>query len=103
MQAALDAGASVDDFDGYATPLYYAVNRQHLAAAKLLVERGADVNAGTKIYGTCQKRHLPGWTAACDSRPDYLAGRNRPESKLISQYWRKNFPTVASRNRVISC
>jgi cytochrome c len=48
IAAALDAGANVNDFDVFATPLYYAVNRQHLDAAKLLIERGADVSAGTK-------------------------------------------------------
>ena len=51
IAAALDAGANVNDFDAFATPLYYAVNRQHLDAAKLLIERGADVNVGTKIGG----------------------------------------------------
>ncbi|RRH94774.1 hypothetical protein EH240_26145 [Mesorhizobium tamadayense] len=51
ITAALDAGANVNDPDGYATPLYYAVSRQHLDAAKLLIERGADVNAGSKIGG----------------------------------------------------
>lgn len=49
IAAALDAGANVNDFDVFATPLYYTVNRQHLDAAKLLIERGADVSAGTKI------------------------------------------------------
>jgi cytochrome c len=49
IAAALDAGANVNDFDVFATPLYYAVNRQHLDAAKLLIERGADINAGTKM------------------------------------------------------
>src|SRR5262249_58893801 len=52
ITAALDAGANVNDFDVFATPLYYAVNRQHLDAAKLLIERGADVNAGTKTGDT---------------------------------------------------
>src|SRR5262245_1743987 len=52
IAAALDAGANVNDFDVFATPLYYAVNKQHLDAAKLLIERGADVNAGTKIGDT---------------------------------------------------
>ncbi|RRH94247.1 hypothetical protein EH240_27590 [Mesorhizobium tamadayense] len=51
IAAALDAGANVNGPDGYATPLYYAVSRQHLGAAKLLIERGADVNAGSKIGG----------------------------------------------------
>jgi cytochrome c len=51
IAAALDAGANVNEPDGYATPLYYAVSRQHLDAAKLLIERGADVNAGSKIGG----------------------------------------------------
>src|SRR5262249_30156918 len=48
IAAALDAGANVNEVDVFATPLYYAVNRQHLDAAKLLIERGAEVNAGTK-------------------------------------------------------
>jgi len=49
VAAALDAGADVNERDGFATPLYYAVSRQHLDAAKLLIERGADVNAGSKV------------------------------------------------------
>jgi len=49
--AALDAGANVNDPDGFATPLYYAVSRQHVDAAKLLIDRGADVNAGSKVGG----------------------------------------------------
>ena len=51
IAAALDAGANVNESDGLATPLYYAVNRQHLEAAKLLLERGANVNAISKIGG----------------------------------------------------
>ena len=51
ITAALDAGANVNDPDGFATPLYYAVSRQHLDAAKLLIDRGADVNVGSKISG----------------------------------------------------
>ncbi|MCP9234138.1 ankyrin repeat domain-containing protein [Mesorhizobium sp. LMG 17147] len=45
IAAALDAGAGVDESDGHATPLYLAVRGGHFAAAKLLMERGADVNA----------------------------------------------------------
>ncbi len=45
ITAALDAGASVDEGDKRGTPLYLAVRGGHLAAAKLLIERGADVNA----------------------------------------------------------
>lgn len=45
ITAALDAGAGVDESDGSATPLYLAVRAGHFAAAKLLIERGADVNA----------------------------------------------------------
>jgi cytochrome c len=44
-RAALDAGAGVNESDGRATPLYLAVKGGHFAAAKLLIERGADVNA----------------------------------------------------------
>ena len=52
IAAALDAGANVNESDGLAAALHYAVNRQHLDAAKLLVERGADVNAVSKLGGT---------------------------------------------------
>ena len=45
ITAALDAGAGVDESDGRATPLYLAVRGGHFAVAKLLMERGADVNA----------------------------------------------------------
>jgi cytochrome c len=45
ITAALDAGAGVDESGGPATPLYLAVRGGHYAAAKLLIERGADVNA----------------------------------------------------------
>src|SRR4051812_29924159 len=45
ITAALDAGAGVDERGGPATPLYLAVRGGHLAAAKLLIERGANVNA----------------------------------------------------------
>jgi cytochrome c len=51
IAAALDAGADVNEPDKFATPLYYAVSRQHLDAARLLIERGADVNAGPKVSG----------------------------------------------------
>ncbi|MER9120667.1 ankyrin repeat domain-containing protein [Mesorhizobium sp. M0954] len=49
ITAALDAGAGVDESDGHATPLYLAVRDGHFAAAKLLVARGADVNAVTDL------------------------------------------------------
>ena len=45
VAAALDAGVGVDESNGSATPLYLAVRGGHFAAAKLLMERGADVNA----------------------------------------------------------
>ena len=44
ITAALDAGDGVDESDGTGTPLYYAAWMGHLEAAKLLIERGADVN-----------------------------------------------------------
>ena len=58
ITAALDAGADVNEPDGFATPLYYAVSRQHLDAAKLLIDRGADVNVGSKISGPPLKARL---------------------------------------------
>ena len=52
ITAALDAGAGVDESGGPATPLYLAVRGGHFAAAKLLIERGADVNAApTPLLG----------------------------------------------------
>ncbi len=48
ITAALDAGAGVDESDGRTTPLYLAVRGGHFAAAKLLIERGADVNAASE-------------------------------------------------------
>lgn len=51
ITAALDAGADVNAVDGGGTALYFAVKRGHLAAAKLLIERGAKVNVGSKYWG----------------------------------------------------
>ena len=51
ITAALDAGADINAIDGGGTPLYYAVRRGHLAAAKLLLERGADVIVGSNYWG----------------------------------------------------
>jgi cytochrome c len=48
---ALDAGAGVDESDGWATPLWYAARRGQEEAAKLLIARGADVNLATKTSG----------------------------------------------------
>jgi len=45
ITAALDAGADINESDGTATPLYFAVFMGHVPATKLLIERGADVNA----------------------------------------------------------
>ncbi|TGS53895.1 hypothetical protein EN826_033620, partial [Mesorhizobium sp. M1D.F.Ca.ET.183.01.1.1] len=42
ITAALDAGAGIDESDGNATALYFAVRTSHIEAAKLLIERGAD-------------------------------------------------------------
>lgn len=51
IAAALDAGADVNDAEGSPSPLYHAVRRGHLDAAKFLIERGADVNADEKKRG----------------------------------------------------
>lgn len=48
IAAALDAGADVNDTAGTPSPLYHAVRRGHLEAAKFLIERGADVNVDEK-------------------------------------------------------
>ncbi|MDP1702108.1 MAG: ankyrin repeat domain-containing protein [Aestuariivirga sp.] len=51
IAAALETGADINADDGGGTPLYFAVRRGHLAAAKLLVERGADVTVGSNYWG----------------------------------------------------
>ena len=45
IAVALDAGANINESDAIAPPLYHAVSAAQLEAAKLLIERGADVNA----------------------------------------------------------
>jgi cytochrome c len=51
IAAALDAGADVNAYEGMGTPLSYAVKRGHLAAAELLIARGATVNTPTRYSG----------------------------------------------------
>ena len=51
ITAALEAGADVNESDGWATPLWYAARRGHEDATKLLIARGADVNLTTKSSG----------------------------------------------------
>ncbi len=51
ITAALDAGADINLSEGGGTALYFAVKRGHLAAAKLLIERGAKVNVGSRYWG----------------------------------------------------
>lgn len=47
VAAALDAGVDVNESDGRATALYYAVTKQHLETTRLLLARGAEVNAAS--------------------------------------------------------
>ncbi len=52
IEALLVAGAPVDAPARYGqTPLYFAAEKGHLAAAKRLVERGANVNARDSFFG----------------------------------------------------
>ena len=51
ITAALDAGVAVDANEGQGTPLYLAVRRGQFAAAKLLLERGANANALSNLWG----------------------------------------------------
>jgi cytochrome c len=52
IAALLEAGADVNDTDGVASPLTYALIKSHPEAAKLLVAHGADVNAASKMGGS---------------------------------------------------
>src|SRR5204863_89943 len=67
ITAALDAGADVNDYNGVGTPLTDAVRRGHLAAAELLIERGADVNIPTRYAGD------PIMLATAEVRADLMA------------------------------
>jgi cytochrome c len=51
ITAMLAAGAPVNPADSKRPPLYHAVRHKHFAAAKLLIEHGADVNASIKYVG----------------------------------------------------
>ncbi|MEM6796618.1 MAG: PQQ-binding-like beta-propeller repeat protein, partial [Acidobacteriota bacterium] len=52
MRRLLEAGASVDAANAYsATPLFVAADRGSVEMAKLLLERGADVNVVDTFYG----------------------------------------------------
>jgi cytochrome c len=66
IAATLDAGADVNDYDGFGSPLTYAVRKGHYSAAKLLIEHGADVNIPTRYYGD------PVMIAAARSRADLM-------------------------------
>jgi cytochrome c len=48
VEDALNSGVPVDESDGRATALYYAVTKAHPDVVRLLVSRGADVNRDTK-------------------------------------------------------
>ncbi|RWP40171.1 MAG: c-type cytochrome [Mesorhizobium sp.] len=83
ITAALDAGADVDESDGQATPLYLAVRGGHFAAAKLLMERGADVNAapdprlGPALMPALAKRRIDLIDLLLDGGANPNARRNR--------------------------
>ncbi|QOF75571.1 ankyrin repeat domain-containing protein (plasmid) [Aminobacter sp. SR38] len=82
IAAAMDAGAGVDNIDGGATPLYLAVRGGHMAAAKLLLERGADVNAaptplGPALMPALAKRRIDLINLLLDNGADPNAYRNR--------------------------
>jgi cytochrome c len=51
LEAALNAGADVNESAGGLTPLFYAATRGQVEAAKLLIARGADVD-GMTLLGT---------------------------------------------------
>ena len=62
ITAALEAGADVNESDGWATPLWYAARRGHEDAAKLLIVRGADVNltsksSGPPLFGAIERKN----------------------------------------------
>jgi cytochrome c len=90
ITAALDAGADVDESDGRATPLYLAVRGGHFAAAKLLVERGADVNAaptplmGPALMPALAKRRIDLINLLLDGGANPNSRRNRENALHIA-------------------
>ena len=93
ITAALDAGAGVDESDesdGRMTPLYLAVRGGHLAAAKLLIERGADVNAaptpvlGPPLMPALVKRRIDLINLLLDGGANPNAHRNRENALHIA-------------------
>lgn len=90
IKAALDAGAGVDESDGRATPLYFAVRGGHFAAAKLLVERGADVNAaptpllGPALMPALAKRRIDLINLLLDAGANPNSYRNREAALHIA-------------------
>ncbi len=90
ITAALDAGASIDESDGRATPLYLAVRGGHLAAAKLLMERGADVNAaptpllGSALMPALAKRRIDLINLLLDGGANPNSQRNRENALHIA-------------------
>ena len=90
ITAALDAGAGVDESDGRATPLYLAVRGGHFAAAKLLMERGADVNAaptpllGPALMPALAKRRIDLINLLLDGGANPNSHRNREAALHIA-------------------
>jgi cytochrome c len=83
ITAAIGAGVGVDESDGGATPLYLAVRGGHFAAARLLMERGADVNAapdprlGPALMPALAKRRIDLIDLLLDRGANPNARRNR--------------------------
>jgi len=98
IAAALDAGADVNDTAGTPSPLYHAVRRGHLEAAKFLIEHGADVNTGEKGLGVS-----PLMAAVAKNRIELidllLANGADPNTKLNDE----NAIHVAAKNGCLGC
>ena len=82
IELLLSQGADINEQSSSRTPLYVAINTQHVEAAEVLIVRGADVNAAS-AWGT------PLHAAAAKGLTSIAPGPSRIETASESRRRRK--------------